>query len=227
MIPIITTVLYSVLAAAVIVAMKSETNRRLRSTKPDNCTENTDVSPYPSSGATYLCMMVLIGISAFCGYIVSSHAVSIIAIIELGACYLAALAAAVIDLKIRMIPNLIPLMLIGVRLAIFIYEILYVESALSYLVSSLIGGLLCAFLLIIANKISKGGIGGGDIKLLSGIGFMCGLYVVFSTLMLALVSCIVISLILLILKKRTLKDHLPFGPFIYFGLIVMCLLTLY
>ena len=223
---VITTVLYSILAAFVAVGMRFETNRRLQSIQSDDI-EITSGRPYLLSGKLYVYLLIIVGISALCGFTVSNNAISIIAIIEIGVCYLAALAAAVIDLKTRTIPNYIPLTIIGIRMIIFIYEILYVDSAVSYLVSSLIGCFLCLVVLIIANKIVKSGIGGGDIKLLAAIGFMCGLYVVFSTLFIALICCIVVSIIAIMLKKYTSKDHLPFGPFIYLGFTVMCLLTLY
>ncbi len=227
LISIITTILYTVLSAGTIIAMRYETNRRLRSRKPVEDNENIKAASYQLNGIFCLSSFFLIGISAFCGYIVSKNAVSIIANFELGMCYLATLAAAVIDLKTRTIPNFIPIILVCARLVFFIYEILFVDAALSYLVSSLMGCFLCALLLIIANKISKGGIGGGDIKLLSCIGLMCGVYVVFSTLLLALIACMVVSFVFLALKKHSLKEHLPFGPFIYLGLTAMCLFTLY
>lgn len=233
---IITTVLYGVLSAIVIFLMKCETNKRLKSNQPENIEntniEDTDivnqsVKPYQPSATMYICMAVLVAISALCGFIVSNHAVSVIAIIEIGACYLATLGAAVIDLKTRTIPNYIPLALIGIRLVIFVFEMIYVDYAISYLISSLIGCFLCGLVLIIANRVSKGGIGGGDIKLLSSIGFMCGIYVVFSGLLLALICCIIVSGVLMVLKKQKSKDHLPFGPFIYVGFVIMCLFTLY
>lgn len=207
--------------------MGIETNKKLKSIRPNENDDSIKVAPYKIKGMTVSFACVLVALSAISGYVVSQNAISILANIELGVCYMAVLAAAIIDLKTRTIPNFIPFTLICVRLLIFIYEIIFVDAALSYLVSSLIGCFLCALLLIIANKISKGGIGGGDIKLLSCIGLMCGIYVVFSTLLLSLIACIIVSVVFLILKKKTTTEHLAFGPFIYIGLTAMCLFTLY
>lgn len=226
LISVITTILYGTLAAIVVGMMKYETNRRLQDYH-DLHIGDTCVRPYRFSVMTCISIAVLIALSGLCGFIVSKHAISIIAIIEIGMCYLAVLGAAIIDLKTKTIPNYIPFMLIGIRLIIFLFEVFYFDSALSGLASSLIGCFLCVLLLIIANKFSKGGIGAGDIKLLSGVGFMCGVYVVFSTLLIALICCLVVTVILLALKKQTAKGHLPFGPFIYMGYAIMCLLTLY
>jgi len=228
MIPVVTTIAYTVFTIAVVLLMSVETNKRLISIQPhENDEETINLAPYKMDGKSVFVFCILICISALCGYVVSKNTVSVLATIQIGVCYMAALAASIIDLKTKTIPNFIPISILCVRALIFIYEIIFTDSALSYLVSSLIGCFLCALLLIIANKLSKGGIGGGDIKLLSCIGLMCGVYVVFSTLLLSLLACIVISVILLSLKKKTTKDHLPFGPFIYIGLTIMCLFTLY
>ena len=228
MIPIITTVIYAILSVAVILVMRIVTNKRLISIQPcENNEETISASPYKMNGVSICVICILVFVSALCGYMISKNTVSILANIQIGACYMATLAAAIIDLKTRTIPNFIPIFLVCARALIFIYEIIFTNAAISYLISSLLGCFLCGLLLIIANKISKGGIGGGDIKLLSCIGLMCGIYVVFSTLLLSLLACIIISVVLLLLKRKNPKDHLPFGPFIYLGLTIMCLFTLY
>lgn len=225
--PVLTTIAYAVFSIAVVLLMRSETNKRLNSIQPHENDEAINATPYKLDGKSVLVYSILVCVSALAGYIISRNTVSILATVQIGICYMSALAAAIIDFKTKTIPNYIPISLLCCRALIFIYEIIFTDSALSYLVSSLIGCFLCALLLIIANRISKGGIGGGDIKLLACIGLMCGVYVVFSTLLLSLLACIVVSVILLLLKKKTSKDNLPFGPFIYLGLTIMCLFTLY
>ncbi len=172
-------------------------------------------------------LLLITAVSAACGYLVSVYAVSIAACIELGVCYLAVLGSAVIDFKLRIIPNYIPLSLLAARLLLFVYELLCVDEALSAMLSSLLGCFLCGVVLVIADKISKGGIGKGDIKLICSIGFVCGIYAVLTSLLLSMLSCILVAVILLLAKKKTAKDLLPFGPFIYLGFTGMLLLTLY
>lgn len=223
MIPVITAILLGVLSPIVTVLMCLETNKRLT----NGHLEDIQSSPYKRTPATVCLLAAVAGLSAAIGYTAGKETVSVIATVEVAACYLAVLAAAVIDLKTRTIPNGISLALLGIRAVLFIFELIFTDQAVAYLISSMIGGFLCALVLIIANKFSKGGIGSGDIKLLSCVGFMCGLYVVFSTLLLALVACVTVSAFLLLLKKCTTKDHMPFGPFIFIGYSIMCLLTLY
>jgi len=226
MFPIIVAVIYGVAAAFVSTLMVHITNKRLSVCQSDDI-EKLNAKPYTRGSLFWIVLTAIIGVSVVSGYVIATKAVSYVAIIELSISYFAVLAAAIIDYKTKTIPNIIPILLVLGRIVIFIYELVFVNSAISFFISSLVGALLCFLLLIIANRISKGGIGGGDIKLLSSIGFVCGIYVVISSMLLALVSCIVVSGMLLALKKCSTKDNVPFGPFIYVGYLIMCLLTLY
>lgn len=206
--------------------MARETNKKLKCVQPVDL-DNAEVKLYSPTVVTWGLFAGIVAVSSLVGYMVSIHAVSIVSILELSACYCAVLAAAVIDLKTKIIPNYIPISLVSIRLLILLYELVCADGAIDYLIGSLIGGLLCILVLGIANKLSKGGIGGGDIKLLASVGFVTGIYVVLSSMLFALVGCAIISVILLILKKCSIKDILPFGPFIFAGYLIMCLLTLY
>lgn len=82
---------------------------------------------------------------------------------------------------------------------------------LNYVLAAVIGG---AFFLVIV-LISRGKwMGMGDVK----IGFLMGLILgtsnLLAALFLAFLSGAVISIILLIIKKKTLKSEIPFGPFL-------------
>lgn len=227
MIKIIAAILFFAFSSLIMFLMAAETNKRLHSIQTDSNNDLIIVQPYKIDATSLILSCFVLLLSILCGYLIAEHATSTLAIIQLGICYLATLASAIIDVKTKTIPNIIPIVVVCLRTIIFIYEIIYTTTALSYLISSLIGCFLCAVMLIIANKISKGGIGGGDIKLLSSMGLMCGIYVVFSTLLLSLIACILISVVLILLKKKNSKDHLPFGPFVYLGFVIMCLFTLY
>lgn len=147
--------------------------------------------------------------------------------VGLAVCYVGAFAAAIIDLKLRIIPNIIPLTIIAVRLLLLIYEFVHDEMAIYSLLNSILGGGACLLVLLIADRISKGGIGMGDIKLVSSIGFMCGLFTVISVMVYSMLICAVVAIILVLLKKVTMRDQLPFGPFIYLGFTAMLLLEIF
>lgn len=182
---------------------------------------------YEWNGITIIAFAFVVILSALSGYIVSTKAVSVFAGLRLAISYFFLLGAAVIDWKLHIIPNFIPGWLALSRLVILGFEVVMGESKTSDIMSSVLGVLVCMVVLFVADKASKGGIGKGDIKLLMALGFMCGIYIAFTTLLMALVCCTVVSIVLLLSKKCTMKDHLAFGPFIYTGYIVMLLFALY
>lgn len=133
--------------------------------------------------------------------------------------YMGGLMAMIIDLKYHRIPNAIPLALLVGRVLTIIYEFLFRKDvALSQLISSALGLAICFIVLFALSKAMHNGIGLGDVKLLSAIGFMCGIYAVCSILLLGLIASFVISIVLLISKIKKVKDFIPFAPFIYIGI---------
>lgn len=112
----------------------------------------------------------------------------------------------VYDLKYYLIPDIIVYPAIIVT---FLYQLQF--SIFNYLLAGLIGG---GFFLTIV-LISRGKwMGVGDIKL----GFLMGLFLGLNLLLVALfvsfLSGAIISVILLVLKKKQLKSEIPFGPFL-------------
>ena len=135
--------------------------------------------------------------------------------------YLAVLAAALIDMQLYIIPNEIPVFLIGCKLLVLVFLFFLGGNVKEEVIGSLLGCIICFIILTIAGLCSHGGIGKGDIKLLSALGFACGAYPVFVTLTGALICCSVVALVLILLKKVSWKEHFPFAPFIYLGYLIM------
>ncbi|QDR80323.1 Type 4 prepilin-like proteins leader peptide-processing enzyme [Sporomusa termitida] len=81
---------------------------------------------------------------------------------------------------------------------------------LDILWGSVAGG---AILFLIA-LLTKGGMGGGDIKFMAALGLWLGLKLTLLTLFLSFVIGGIGSLLLLALKIKGRKDFIPFGPFI-------------
>ncbi|MBS4540011.1 prepilin peptidase [Clostridium sp. D2Q-11] len=121
-----------------------------------------------------------------------------------------------IDYRYQIIPDKILIVgFIIVSLTHLLYN--FPTSLLNGLLGLLIGGGL--FLLIAIA--SKGGMGGGDIKLIALLGYIFGLKV-FMVMILSFILGAIISLILLATKIKSRKDAIPFGPFLAIaGLIVM------
>ncbi len=124
-----------------------------------------------------------------------------------------------IDYYHQIIPDI--LLIIIFALTIFYKLISYIlygtsPDILNSLLAFLIGGTL--FLLI--ALISKGGMGGGDIKLISVLGFILGLKKTLLNIFLSFIIGAVFSICLLLLKKKGKKDAIPFGPFINIAFII-------
>jgi prepilin signal peptidase PulO-like enzyme (type II secretory pathway) len=126
---------------------------------------------------------------------------------------LALSSAAAYDFKTRLIPNFIPFALIALRMALFATELIFGGSAIARILDSFIGLVASSALLLISSKLSKGGVGAGDVKLFAALGFMCGLRAVLSTLLAALIFASIVGIALFALKKKSSKDSVPFAPF--------------
>ncbi|ANX10948.1 hypothetical protein ABE41_002835 [Fictibacillus arsenicus] len=79
------------------------------------------------------------------------------------------------------------------------------------------GGLLGFCFLLLLAILSKGGIGGGDIKLMGVLGLVLGFQGAFLTLMIASVVGLIVGAIGLLMKKFTRKTAIPFGPYLALG----------
>ncbi|XJZ29115.1 prepilin peptidase [Bacillota bacterium Lsc_1132] len=83
-----------------------------------------------------------------------------------------------------------------------------------------IAGTLTGFLLLLAIAfVSKGGMGGGDVKLFAVIGFVLGVKLVLLSFFLSTLYGAVFGITALLLKFVKKRQPIPFGPFIVAGTI--------
>ena len=116
-----------------------------------------------------------------------------------------------IDLEHQLIPDVITLpgILAGLLLNLATGRISWVDSTVGILVG---GGV---FLVIIVG--SRGGMGGGDLKLGAMLGAFLGWKALLFALFVAIVSGGVVGAVLLAAGLRSRKDPIPFGPFLAVG----------
>jgi leader peptidase (prepilin peptidase)/N-methyltransferase len=86
--------------------------------------------------------------------------------------------------------------------------------------SALIGMLVTSGFLLIVALVSKGGIGGGDIKLAAVTGLFLGWPLGPLGMFLGILTAGILAIFLLLLKMKGRKDPIPFGPFIVLGTII-------
>ncbi len=135
----------------------------------------------------------------------------------------ALLTVALIDYDHKIIPNTITLPGIVIGLGLSLLSLLSLKvlpiTPLASLLGILVGG---AFFYLIA-LISKGGMGGGDIKLIAMIGAFLGWQGAFFTILSGALLGSVVGVSLMVLGKKGRKDKVPFGPFLSVGAILFIL----
>jgi len=118
------------------------------------------------------------------------------------------LVVSCIDLEKQIIPNRFVLLIFT---WILLWQFVYPElTALSAVIGFFIGGVLFYIIAVL----SKGGMGGGDVKLMAALGFAAGLPLVFFIFLLSFIGGAAVGILLMALKKKGRKSPLPFGPFL-------------
>lgn len=122
-----------------------------------------------------------------------------------------------IDLKEKIIPD--ELSLPGVAGGLILSLFLLPSGFFNAFIGMAFGG---GILLIVAF-VSKGGMGGGDVKLMAMIGAFLGWPDVVVSLFLAVFIGSLVGLLLIVLRLKKRKDAVPFGPFLALGAIISIL----
>lgn len=123
----------------------------------------------------------------------------------------------VIDLRHQIIPD--GVLLVGWLLGL---PLIYLQS-LEQLKWGVIGFLAAGLVMLLIALLSKGGMGGGDIKLAAVMGLFLGLKLVALALMAAFFIGGVIGIFLLAAGIKGRKDPVPFGPFLAVGSLLAAL----
>lgn len=127
-----------------------------------------------------------------------------------------------IDLAHQIIPDVITLpgIVAGILISALVTLVGLGHPALVGLGNAALGVLLGGGLFFLVAVLSRGGMGGGDIKLIAMIGAFLGWQAVLLTIFLGALSGAMVGIGLMLLKKRGRKDPLPFGPFLALGALL-------
>lgn len=129
-------------------------------------------------------------------------------------------SAMIIDSKTRVIPNALILLSLGIGVLILTLE--YILARDSFLMSfpmSIAGFICCIVLFYVLARLTKDGLGMGDVKLISCMGLLLGLSSTLVAVLLSLILCSAASVVLLLGKRKNKNDRIPFGPFLFAGYI--------
>lgn len=127
-----------------------------------------------------------------------------------------------IDLKHQVIPDSLNFLILFLSLFYkFIQYIFYnIEPKI---LNSLLGLIISSGLFLLIIVLSKGGMGGGDMKLIGALGFLLGLEEILTTIFLSFILGGIISSFLLVFKIKDRRDPIPFGPFISIAFLITLL----
>jgi len=125
----------------------------------------------------------------------------------------------VTDIERKLILNVVTFPAIGIAfVASFLLPDMLPKSALA----GGAVGFITFFLLVVVGKIvfGSGAMGEGDITLATFIGLVTGFPLIIETIVLTTFVGAAISLILLVTRVRTMRDYIPYGPFLIIGAII-------
>lgn len=130
-----------------------------------------------------------------------------------------------IDQKSKRIPNTVLVFLVVTRTMIIILEcIFYKDYWMSILISAGVGAILGGGMFLICYLLTRGGVGAGDVKLFTVLGYYVGGGAIFTVVFLIVLTAAFYSIGALVLKKTNLKQEIPFAPFILAGTLLSMIL---
>jgi len=125
-------------------------------------------------------------------------------------------SVAVIDFKNSIIPNRLLLTMAETGLLLtFVYGISDINLAMDMLLGMVVGTVIFGILTLLGRLVSgKEAMGMGDVKLVAALGLFFGASNILAISIISFLLGAIISIILVLSKKRKIDDYIPFGPFI-------------
>ena len=142
-------------------------------------------------------------------------------VVRLFLLFLILLIISAIDLKWRIIPDALTVSL-GLQQLLFLYAVS--QNTVDWFNVGVSVGLFG--LLILISYLSKWEFGMGDVKLITVFNLALGISVTLYCVVLGLLLVAIVSIPLMIAKKRTMKTSVPFAPYFTAGLAVFSVLNI-
>lgn len=127
-----------------------------------------------------------------------------------------------VDLKEQIIPNRLNLLIFEIGLVfLFIYGFININISLNLLLGMLTGGGIFLIITLIGGLIAgKEAMGMGDVKLMGALGLFFGLQNIVVISVLAFLIGAIISIAIMIIKRKGTDTYIPFGPFIVIASVI-------
>ena len=125
------------------------------------------------------------------------------------------------DIREKRVPNALVVTLLAAWALIMVPQLFYqTQIAIALMVSGGIGFLLAGIIFLVVYLISRGGLGGGDVKLMAVAGLYLGFNGVLPAMLYGSILAALVTLTLVFLKKLGRKDTFPLVPFLYVGMLL-------
>ena len=126
------------------------------------------------------------------------------------------LSVFVIDYKLQIIPNRLNLTIFEIGLIFtFLYGLSNIAISINMILGMLVGGGIFLLITLVGGLIyGKEAMGFGDVKLMGELGLYFGMSNIIVITLLAFLIGAILSILLLVSKKRKSSEYIPFGPFI-------------
>lgn len=133
------------------------------------------------------------------------------------------ISAFCIDLKLQIIPNRLTLTIFEFGLIFtFLGVILNVNAGINLFINNILGMIVGAGIFLLITLIGgliagKEAMGFGDVKLMGALGLFFGWVDIIIISVLAFLFAAIVSIGILILRRKKINEYIPFGPFIVVG----------
>lgn len=215
-------------AATVLLTYKYIGYRRVNDQKIENENGNNDYGLF-SRKEQIISVSVLTLISFLAGIFCYDRASSLISFCKIIFIYCTSCGIALTDIKLRIIPNLYSMIMLVGGMLFHIVDILVLsgsdpEIMQHILIYNVAAAVVVIIVLCFLSFITHSGMGFGDVKYLGALCFTGGITLLLISLTVSLICSLIYGVINIIRKKKSRKDTIPFGPFIFIG-VTTCIFT--
>lgn len=163
-----------------------------------------------------------------CAFFLAQHTGDPINLAKMTISLLCLTGAAAVDIREKRIPNIFPAIMAVCGIILLAAGFLTGQKgAVSYALGNTVAAAATGVAFLVLSVLTRQGIGAGDGKLLCAFALIAGPLSLIATVALGTTICAVCAAVLLLSKKKTAKDSLPFGPFLFAGYVMTILLRLY
>lgn len=132
----------------------------------------------------------------------------------------------IIDYKLQIIPNRITLTMLELGLLFTVTQVILnvnvgINIFIDNLLGMLVGGGIFLLITLIGGLIAgKEAMGFGDVKLMGAMGLFFGWQRIIAIAVMAFLFAAIVSIFVLISRKKQISEYIPFGPFIVIGAMI-------